>query len=498
MQHLFLLPERMASPCSLPFAATQILSPLRPGLPAYCPRCNALRGAVFFCLLLWGMSSFAQTHWVSRIEVQGLEKTKEKVVLRQLTFAAGDTVSSTDLPQLIEINTSNVYNLGLFNSVVIDDSLVNDSLQFLITVRERWYIWPNPYLAFEERTFAEWWADRDLDRLVVGGGVTWENVSGWNDRIFAYGQIGYSRRVALSYTRPFLFPEWKVDGTFGLRYINNKEIGYDTQDGILQLARLQNSPMRQSIDVYAQFGKRFTARRILYLTANFQYFRPNDSIVFFNEEYLTTGGNREFYPSLTLSYVNDQRDLRTFPLKGYKYALTLRQSGLPGVGTTYFTKALVSGSWHRPLGKRFNLALGLQGLALLGDRVPYFDKFFIGFENFVRGYEPYVVDGSMIAIGKSELKLAIIPRHIVHWKLIPLRKFQDFPLGLYLSLFGDAGYVHDNTFNNHDPYLKDKWLTGGGVGLNFVTFYDKLLRVELSFNHLGGYALNFNTIIPIR
>jgi outer membrane protein assembly factor BamA len=455
--------------------------------------------STFLVLWLCAGNLFGQMRRVKEINIIGIEKTKEKVLLRQLTFSAGDTIDLANLKEVLSTNTSNIYNLGLFNVVEIDDSLDADSaVVFSVSVRERWYVWPNPYIAFEERTFTEWWADKDLDRLVYGGGVTIENLSGWNDRLLVYGQLGYSRRASLSYNRPFLFPQAKIDGLFGMRYINNKEIGYTTLDGILQLARLENSSMRQSMDVYAQLGKRITARRLVYLTANFQYFRPNDSIIYFNEEYLTTGGKSEYYPSLTLSYINDQRDIRSFPLKGYKYAATLRSSGFPGLGTTQFGKATVSVSHHIPLGKRFNFAWGAQGLMLIGNRVPYFDKFFIGFDNFIRGYEPYVIDGSMIGLGKTELKFAIIPRKIIHVKQIPFRKFQDFPIGLYLSAFGDAGYVHDATFNNHDNYLKDKWLAGCGLGINFITMYDKLVRFEFSINRFGGYGFNLNTIIPFR
>lgn len=441
---------------------------------------------------------FAQTGIVNHIYVSGIEKTKEKVILRQLTFQPGDTLEMADLKETTDLNITNIYNLGLFNTVEISDSLVNDSLNFFIRVKERWYIWPNPYLAFEERTFAEWWRDKDLDRLVYGGGISWENVSGWNDRLFIYGQLGYSRRVAVSYYRPFLFPDLQMDGLFGLRYINNKEIGYGTIDGVLQLARLKDSPMRQSIDLYAQFGKRYSPRKFLYVTFNYQYFKPNDSIVFFNDEYVTNQDNEEYYPALTLSYVNDQRDLRTFPMKGYKYSLLAKQSGLPQLGTSQFTKIVLAFSHHIPLGKRFNFAYGTQGNILLGKKVPYYDKFFIGLDNFIRGYEPYVIDGSLMNITKTELKFAIIPRHIIHVKQIPFRKFQDFPLGIYLTTFFDAGYVHDWTFNNNDNYLKDKILAGWGLGLNFITMYDKLLRLEMSFNRMGGYSFNLNTIIPIR
>lgn len=451
-------------------------------------------------LLLLGCSQlWAQDRVVLReVRVHGVKKTHPEVISREMTIHEGDTLETEKLPDLLKQNYNNIYNTAIFTKVELKDSLSDDGLTLDITVQERWYVWPTPYLNLEERTFNEWWQDKDLDRLVYGIGVTWDNFSGWKDQLVAYGQLGYSRRVTLAYTRPFLFPKPKIDGIFYFRYLNNKEIGYETEDGYLQLARLRTAPMQVSVEGMARFGKRFGPRRRLYLDFAYNYFQPNDSIIYFNPDYLTTSARAEYYPSLTLTWVSDQRDLFSFPLSGYKYGALVRQSGIPGWGTTQFTKVSLSFSQHLPITERWNFSYGIQQMFTLGDRVPYFDKFFIGWENSLRGFEPYVIDAGAINLTKVELKYGIIPRKMLHVRQIPFRKFRDFPLGIYLSAYADGGYVSDGTFNNRDNTLKDIPLIGYGVGLNIVTVYDALLRVEYSRNNLGGQGIYLHGTVSIR
>ena len=210
------------------------------------------------------------------------------------------------------------------------------------------------------------------------------------------------------------------------------------------------------------------------------------------------GKGEEYYPSLKLRFVNDQRDFVDFPLDGYKYEATAQYSGPLGLGTSSFFKASASFSHHIPLSKRWNFAYGTQTFISAGKRIPYFDKHLIGFTNELRGYEPYVIDGTFINLTKAEWKFAPLPRRMFHMKRIPFRKFRDFPLGIYVSAYGDVGYVYDGSFNNLDPTLKDRLLVGYGIGLNIITMYDSFIRIEYSGNHMREFGLYLHGTVSIR
>ncbi len=455
--------------------------------------------AFFFFLILFPSVVPAREYVAGKIAVSGNFRTRDFTVKRVMTFESGDVLDSASLESTIKINHDNIYNLGIFNDVEIKDSMAGDSIHFRIAVSERWYIFPISYVAFEERNFNEWWADKDLDRLVAGLGVNWKNVTGRAEDFYLYGQLGYSRRFSVNYDRPFLFPAAKIDGEFFYRFTSRKEIGYGTANGVLQLARLTGERIQTSQVISASLKKRLSPRINITVGFNWQYFLPHDSVRILNDRYLTTSSGAETYPSFFIQYVNDQRDIQTYPLKGYRISIFARQSGSPWIGTASFLKASIFLAHHIPLGgKWFNFAWGMQDFILLGTRVPFFDKNILGFENFVRGYERYVIDGSLVHVSKTEFKAAIIPRRIVHMEKVPFRQFQDFPVGLYITLFADAGIVIDNTFSNSDQYLKNRLLAGGGFGLNFITIYDALLRLEYSFNNLGESGFFLSTRIPIR
>jgi hypothetical protein len=74
---------------------------------------------------------------------------------------------------------------------------------------------------------------------------------------------------------------------------------------------------------------------------------------------------------------------------------------------------------------------------------------------------------------------------------LPVRQFNKIHISSYLNLFFDAGYVHDyypgdKVFGNS---LVDKPLYSGGIGIDMVTYYDKMLRIDLALNSMGDLGL---------
>ena len=70
------------------------------------------------------------------------------------------------------------------------------------------------------------------------------------------------------------------------------------------------------------------------------------------------------------------------------------------------------------------------------------------------------------------------------------------PLSLYLGGHFDCGVVTDKA-NSSTNSLRNKLIYGYGIGLNMVTFYDKVLRLEYSFNQdfNKGFYIHFE--VPI-
>lgn len=125
--------------------------------------------------------------------------------------------------------------------------------------------------------------------------------------------------------------------------------------------------------------------------------------------------------------------------------------------------------------------------------IPYFIQEGLGYgRKFVRGYEYYVVDGQQYGLMRSNIKFAIIPTRVFNLKFIPTEKFSKIHLAMYLNAFFDSGYVQDlrNTYHNNLP---NHFLYGYGLGLDLVTYYDVVIRFEVSTNkmHETGFFMHF-------
>jgi hypothetical protein len=140
----------------------------------------------------------------------------------------------------------------------------------------------------------------------------------------------------------------------------------------------------------------------------------------------------------------------------------------------------------------------LRGKASTPGRQPYFNYRGFGYgQDYVRGYEYYVVDGQHYGLAKLTLKreLLNVQKHIPH--LMPLRQFQTIPIAMYLKVYGDAGYVVDHTYNVENNRLSNTMLYGGGVGLDIVTFYNTVFRIDASVNKQLEKGLFFHFVKDI-
>jgi hypothetical protein len=81
---------------------------------------------------------------------------------------------------------------------------------------------------------------------------------------------------------------------------------------------------------------------------------------------------------------------------------------------------------------------------------------------------------------------------VQNFNFIPTDKFSKLYYAIYLNLFTDWGYVVDNRKNVYNP-LANEINIGYGLGLDFVTYYDFVLRLEYSFNKSGqsGFFIHF-------
>lgn len=451
--------------------------------------------------LFIGNNSFAQndtsqkvTYKVNDIILFGNTTTKNNIIIRELTFKKGDLIDTNIIKKEMAQSRDNIYNTSLFNKVdVTYYPFGNHEVNVVIFLKERWYLWPVPIFEIHERNFNEWWLTKNFHRAVYGGYLIYRNFRGRNETLQLSVREGYYQSYSLNYTIPYINKNQNTGLGFSVGYSNNYEIVYKVRNDSLQY--YTNDSIKPLQEYYAE--ARLTKRSGLYNTHTFyidyKWDKITDSVINLNHDYFLNSNNTEQYLMLSYNFESDYRDIKIYPLKGYYYNFMIQQLGFfqKDLNITYL-KASFRKFWK--LSDPFYLETGINGrLSSTYTKQPFFLQSALGYGNdFVRGYELYVINGQSYGLFKTELKWQIFRPKVFYIPFIPAEKFNSIPIALYLTAFGDLGYVRDNLYGSGNP-LTNSFLPGAGIGLDYVSYYNIVWRFEYSINKMGerGFYLHF-------
>jgi hypothetical protein len=116
--------------------------------------------------------------------------------------------------------------------------------------------------------------------------------------------------------------------------------------------------------------------------------------------------------------------------------------------------------------------------------------------NFIRGYELNVVEGQQTIVHKNSLRFTLLNLQYDISNYMPIDGFSIFPVRLFLSANYDHGFVNDRSRLIENQRLTNTYLFGYGLGLDLVTFYDMVFRLEYSINNQNQSILFFNFRAP--
>ncbi|MDP2388011.1 MAG: POTRA domain-containing protein [Bacteroidota bacterium] len=471
------------------------------------------RAIAFALFLLTVTSAFSQTddhldnsklsgqanekRVISLITISGNKRTKEKIILRELAFKAGDSLTVKETEKRIERSKQNLINTSLFNFVTITPIYAVDSssVVLLLDVKERWYLWPAPIFEIQDRNFNSWWQTKDMFRINYGMYLTMENVRGRNESAVLKFRKGYTELYGFSYKIPFINKKQTVGLSASYNFLRNNEVAYCTYGNRLQFNRNYKKFMRKEKEAKLglTFRKGLYTRHFLELLYCESY--VDDTIKNLNKNYFGENIGSVSYFSMQYRYKRDYRDAKIFPLRGYYYELSLVKDGLnllKNENVDNFTADAVVKNYWSPM-KRFFVGTALRLRYKLFNTSGYYFNRALGYNDFVRGYEYYVVDGQTFAMLKANVNFQLVKPRVVTIPVKRLEKFNRIPYSIYLSAHADAAFVQDKVFYNDNP-LSNSWLGGTGLGVSFVTYYDYVLRVEASVNKLRekGIFLHFS------
>ncbi len=440
---------------------------------------------------------------IDRIFVLGNRITKQSIIERELSIAEGLTFPTYEINELLKKDRQKLMNTRLFLDVEFHVVEIQPgSADIIIKVAERWYTIPTPYLTLPAavRNINVFLDDPDWNLLTYGIKFTQFNFRGRNERLAAIAQFGFTRQFSLKYSVPYVDAAQKNGIELGFSYSENRNINYRTVDHNFQFSNdVLDAPLSPALrEVTALVG--WTYRPSYYnvhgITLSYSDALVADTVLGLNPTYFTHDNNRQQYLMLSYSASGDHRDFIGYPLKGYRWRALVSKVGL-GV-FDHVDIFRVSGSYSHffDLGKGFYFATSANGYVSTPRFQPYANFRGLGYRGlWLRGYELDVIEGQSFIMNQNTIRKRIFNREFDFSRVIPIDQFNVIPLSIYLKGYIDQGYVSNTIPYEQSDRLSNRYLMGYGLGIDFVTFYDSVFRVEYSWKRDGtnGPYYSFRT-----
>jgi outer membrane protein assembly factor BamA len=432
---------------------------------------------------------------ISAIKITGNKRTKGYIIEREMPIKIGDSLSTTDLQQKFKQAQIQIYNTNLFIEVKVDSTILADkSMQLNVLVKERWYIFPTPQFSLVDRSYKEWinTFNADFNRVVYGIDFTHYNFSGRRDQLSITGLTGYARNISLSYSSPYsnskLTEGFSVSGSF----TQNKEVGYNTSfnnkplvyNKGRQLIYTKNGFVRDNYQLDGSYSWRRGFFKRTGVSLGFNYLQITDSIadVRYNPHYFGNNNTKQFYTDINFGVAYANTDKNAYPLKGliYNYGFSKRGFGFKGG----INSTTLQGSFAKYITHKNKFYSSIKAAALL--RVPfdqaYINRRAIGFGSYrLRGLELFIVDG--VAAFTSNYTFS---KKLYSFKIpIPfkIKALPYIPFTFFAKTYADIGYSYIP--QQYNTRLNNRFLYTGGFGLDILSLYDLVFKIEYSFNQLG-------------
>lgn len=434
----------------------------------FCGKKYSLKWVIFFSFL--SIQSFAQSDTlfyrgeysivVDSILITGNETTKDFIILRELNFGIGDTLTN----HLASYNRERIYSLRIFNEVKLIPYQLHEKNILHIKIEESWYIYPIPILVLK---------DRDWEKVSYGFSVSLLNFRGRNETLSGFATFGYDPAFGFRYFNPNLSYNHNLNLQVNLGYatVTNKSTEAEEIYG--------SSFEQKNFTSRVQLGKRFGNYHWTYLKTGFDYIETP----YYYPGINASDDNIDKTLVVGASYVYDTRDLTLYASDGIYTFLNYEWKGLGIDGINYLVADLEFRE-YRKIFEKFTAKWRLSVRHTAGETVPYYDYSYLGYSERIRGYfHNGEREGNDRFVGSVEINYPIIQETRINLYWIPLlpNSLLSYRVAVIAGLFGDTG----TTRNSGAPFLIKDFDTGYGTGLSFLLLPYFICRLEFAINDNG-------------
>lgn len=475
-------------------------------------RASSLKHLKYFLIvvfLIWGSSLYAQKARIGDVSITGNFKTKDHAIEIRLPIAKGASFKLSDAEVLKKAAKVNLVNTNLFNDVQVA-LICSDSFKHVytwqISLIEKWYIWPLPFVEIADRNINQWQQlDWDPGRTNFGLYLFHYNLFGLNQTLKLSLIAGYTKNLGIEYLTGRLGKESIYRLGAKLKFRENYEIPAFTQNDMLEFTSNPNGKLLTTREVELNIQQVLDNRRRHRITASWtswnlidewMSFLPTD---YFNMEHSPFRSNTLNKYSVSSYWEIDHRDNRLYAVSGYRLGVDLQLNHLQSSENETYPEFRFDGDFFKSNNKRLFGYVSMKARKRYIRQLPYLLSNAFGYGDYVRGYENHVVDGRDFALMKTGLRMKLLGQTL-NTPFMPLRKYKTANTDLYLGLFSDLGFAGNgktltNEINSNSFYEELLW--GYGLGLEGVFYYDKVFRFEYSMSRHGDniFSLYFKQAI---
>lgn len=398
---------------------------------------------------------------VDTIEIRGNETTKDFVILRELTFGIGDTLTL----QLASYNRERIYSLRIFNDVKLVPYSYNDKNILRIDIVESWYIYPVPFITLK---------DKDWNKISYGISTSLLNFRGRNETLRGVIAFGYDPSFSFYYLNPNLAYNENLYLQTILSYskVTSKSETADVLHG--------SSFEQKNFTSRFIFGKRFGKFHHLSLTTGFDYVETP----FYLKGINASSDRIDRTLIVGASYLYDTRDLIQYAKNGIYGFVNFEMKGFGLNNISYYVADLdfrEYRSFFNKLTAKWRFSLRHTN----GDIVPYYDYSFLGFNERIRGYfYDEQREGNDRIISSVELNYPLIEETRINLYFVPVlpRSLLSYRVALIAELFADTG----TTRNTGEAISIKDFDSGYGTGLSVLFLPYAIFRLEMAISDRGN------------
>jgi len=340
--------------------------------------------------------------FVGKIILKGNQKTKAKIIMRELTVKEGEPYNSEEISR----TKQRLYKLGIFSEVVVDvlengmetdDGIIKD---MLISVKEGKAGSVEVSLGYG-----------DYEEVRGTLEISYRNIGGYNRNAgFRTDQNAVERRYIFNFREPWLFNWPDVPLKIFLIREEKRGLNIDSRDVLYKIDKQSfiagiEKEIIDGLKIGLDYEYSFTDTKDV-----------EEDVILSKEDSGTLG-----ISSISPSIYFDKRNDPFNPTSGSLHGIVVKYAPKALFSEAEFVKGTIQSSWYVQLAKPVVLAFSLRGGMAYGfgdnEELPLIERFFLGGRSTVRGYShdslgPKGADdnptgGNIFALTNWELRFAL-------------------------------------------------------------------------------------------